>query len=152
MEFWLALRLASLHVTSYASMAEQAAEALDPITVAKLHCALLIWVKTSREFLHSGNDKEKFKFFYKATLLEQLNNRLQDLKFALDYGNECVNKMEDSVRPILNEVNELDEKIKKGEHIEETSQQFDQLNKMLAWLCVYEVDGNSNKLASCLKS
>ncbi|XP_042503753.1 structural maintenance of chromosomes protein 6B-like isoform X1 [Macadamia integrifolia] len=95
----------------------------------------------SREFLHSGNDKEKFKFFYKATLLEQLNDRLQDVKCALDSGNERVNKMEASIRPILNEVNELDEKIKKREQIEETSQRLEQLSKMLAWLCVYEVDG-----------
>ncbi|KAJ4951151.1 hypothetical protein NE237_027983 [Protea cynaroides] len=38
----VALRLANLHVTSYVNMAEQAAEALDPVTVAKLHCALLL--------------------------------------------------------------------------------------------------------------
>ncbi|KAJ4950341.1 hypothetical protein NE237_027173 [Protea cynaroides] len=51
------------------------------------------------------------QFFYKD---EQLNDPLQDLKVVLDSGNECANKMEDLIRLILNEVNELDEKIKKG--------------------------------------
>ncbi|KAL2982787.1 hypothetical protein AAZX31_12G006300 [Glycine max] len=33
----------------------------------------------SREFLHSGNNKDKFKFFYKVTLLQQVNDLLESI-------------------------------------------------------------------------
>ncbi|KAA8539788.1 hypothetical protein F0562_026480 [Nyssa sinensis] len=41
----------------------------------------------SREFLHSGNDKDKFKFFFKATLLHQVDDLLQSIREQLEAAN-----------------------------------------------------------------
>ncbi|RWR86686.1 structural maintenance of chromosomes protein 6B-like protein isoform X1 [Cinnamomum micranthum f. kanehirae] len=94
----------------------------------------------SREFLHSGNDKDKFKFFFKATLLQQVSELLQSIRGQLDAANAIVDELESSIRPIVKELNDLQVKIKNMEHVEEISQQVQQLKKKLAWAWVYDVD------------
>ncbi|KAK1272381.1 hypothetical protein QJS04_geneDACA012444 [Acorus gramineus] len=94
----------------------------------------------SREFLHSGNDKEKFKFFFKATLLQQVSELLQNIRSQLDAANAMVVELESTIRPVQKELNELLMKIKSMEHVEEMTQQVQKLKKKLAWAWVYEVD------------
>ncbi|GAV68085.1 SMC_N domain-containing protein [Cephalotus follicularis] len=94
----------------------------------------------SREFLHSGNNKDKFKFFFKATLLHQVNDLLRSIYDLLESANEQVENLEKSIRPVQLQLSELQGKIKNMEHVEEISQQVQQLRKKLAWSLVYDVD------------
>ncbi|KAJ9546237.1 hypothetical protein OSB04_025944 [Centaurea solstitialis] len=94
----------------------------------------------SREFLHSGNDKDKFKFFFKATLLSQVDDLLKSVKDNLDKANGEVLELERSIAPVVKELNELQGKIKSMEHIEEISQQVQLLTKKCAWSFVYDID------------
>ncbi|XP_076932337.1 structural maintenance of chromosomes protein 6B-like [Bidens hawaiensis] len=94
----------------------------------------------SREFLHSGNDKDKFKFFFKATLLSQVDDLLKSVKDNLDKANGEVVELERSIAPIERELNELQGKIRSMEHIEEISQQVQLLTKKCAWAVVYGTD------------
>lgn len=94
----------------------------------------------SREFLHSGNDKDKFKFFFKATLLQQVNELLQSIRSQLEAAHAIVNELESSIRPITKELDDLREKIKNMEHVEEISQGLQDLKRKLAWAWVYSVD------------
>lgn len=80
------------------------------------------------------------QFFYKATLLQQVEELLQDIEKQLEKANVDVDVLEGSIRPIERELNELQEKIKNMVHIEEISQQAKQLKKKLAWSWVYDVD------------
>ncbi|KAK2970262.1 hypothetical protein RJ640_001019 [Escallonia rubra] len=90
----------------------------------------------SREFLHSGNDRDKFK----ATLLEQVDDLLKNIRHELNGATELVKQLEKSIDPILKELKELQGKIKSMEHVEEISQQVLLLKKKLAWTWVYDVD------------
>ncbi|CAM0950661.1 unnamed protein product [Alopecurus aequalis] len=94
----------------------------------------------SREFLHSGNDKDKFKFFFKATLLQQVNELLETIRDQLNSADSIVQDLEKSIKPVMRELDELREKIKNMEHIEEISHDIDNLKKKLAWSWVYDVD------------
>ncbi|XP_062200080.1 structural maintenance of chromosomes protein 6A-like isoform X2 [Phragmites australis] len=94
----------------------------------------------SREFLHSGNDRDKFKFFFKATLLQQVNDLLVTIKEHLNNADSIVEDLEKSIRPVLRELDELREKIKNMEHIEEIAHEIENLKKKLAWSWVYDVD------------
>ncbi|XP_071724067.1 LOW QUALITY PROTEIN: structural maintenance of chromosomes protein 6B-like [Rutidosis leptorrhynchoides] len=94
----------------------------------------------SREFLHSGNDKDKFKFFYKASLLQQVNDLLQSIEDQIDCTNEKLDELEASIKPIEKELKEIQEKIKGMEHVEQLSQQLELVRKKLAWSWVYDVD------------
>ncbi|KAL3369195.1 hypothetical protein AABB24_009821 [Solanum stoloniferum] len=90
----------------------------------------------SREFLHSGNSKDKFK----ATLLQQVEDLLIGIQSQLKNANELVAELEKSINPIVKELDELQGKIRSMEHIEEISNQVDLLKKKLAWAWVYSVD------------
>ncbi|KAL8539574.1 hypothetical protein ACS0TY_001254 [Phlomoides rotata] len=94
----------------------------------------------SREFLHSGNAKDKFKFFYKATLLQQVDDLLKGIENQLSEATALVNQLDESLRPTLKELDKLQEKIKNMEFMEEISQKVDLLSKQLAWLLVYADD------------
>ncbi|KAJ0962005.1 hypothetical protein J5N97_029833 [Dioscorea zingiberensis] len=94
----------------------------------------------SREFLHSGNDKDKFKFFFKATLLQRVNELLLSIGGQLDAANAILDELESTIRPIVNELKELDEKIKNMERVEEIACEVRDLKKKLAWCWVYDVD------------
>ncbi|KAG6382819.1 hypothetical protein SASPL_157470 [Salvia splendens] len=94
----------------------------------------------SREFLHSGNDKDKFKFYFKATLLQQVDDLLNGIGKQLQDANGLISHLEDSLRPAKKELDELQEKIKNMEVMEEMSQQVQLLRKKLAWSWVYDAD------------
>lgn len=80
------------------------------------------------------------QFFFKATLLQQVSELLQHIKSQLDAANSVVDELESSIRPVQKELNELLDKIKNMEHIEEIDQQKQILIKKLAWSLVYDVD------------
>lgn len=80
------------------------------------------------------------QFFFKATLLQQVNDLLVNIGTRLDSANTLVEELEKSIEPILKELNELQVKIRNMEHVEEISQQVQQLKKKLAWSWVYDVD------------
>lgn len=123
-----------------ASRKEDLQEIVEHFNIDVENPCVIMTQDKSREFLHSGNDKDKFKFFFKATLLQQVNDLLQSIRSNLDAANALVDELESSIRPILKDLKELQSKIKNMEHIEEISQQVDQLKKKLAWTHVHEID------------
>ncbi|EOA19857.1 hypothetical protein CARUB_v10000108mg [Capsella rubella] len=98
----------------------------------------------SREFLHSGNDKDKFMYFYKATLLQQVDDLLQSIDTKLKSANALLDEMEKTIKPKEEEISELLRKIKNMEQVEEITQQLLHLKKKLAWSWVYDVDRQLN--------
>ncbi|XP_028763048.1 structural maintenance of chromosomes protein 6B, partial [Neltuma alba] len=94
----------------------------------------------SREFLHSGNDKDKFKFFYKATLLQQVDDLLESVSKGLEHSFGLLGGLEATISPVEKELNELRVKITNMEQVEQISLQIQQLKKKLAWSWVYDVD------------
>lgn len=80
------------------------------------------------------------QFFFKATLLQQVSELLQNIRTELSAANEIVDELESSIRPIIRELDELRNKIKAMEHVEEIAQEVQHLKKKLAWSWVYDVD------------
>ncbi|XP_021752713.1 structural maintenance of chromosomes protein 6B-like [Chenopodium quinoa] len=94
----------------------------------------------SREFLQSGSAKDKFKFFFKATLLQQVDDLLKAIEQALETADELVQELERSIEPVVRELNELQAKIKNTERVEELSDRVKLMKYKLAWSWVYDVD------------
>lgn len=80
------------------------------------------------------------QFFYKATLLQQVNDLLESIDQNLKSADGIICELEALIRPKEKELLELQEKIKNMEHVEEIAQQVQQLKKKLAWSWVYDVD------------
>lgn len=123
-----------------ASRREDLRELIEHFNIDVENPCVIMSQDKSREFLHSGNEKDKFKFFFKATLLQQVNDLLLSINEQLKSANALVDELEASIKPIEKELTELQGKIKNMEHLEEMSQQVQQLKKKLAWSWVYSVD------------
>uniref|UniRef100_A0A453MXI8 Uncharacterized protein n=1 Tax=Aegilops tauschii subsp. strangulata TaxID=200361 RepID=A0A453MXI8_AEGTS len=79
-------------------------------------------------------------FFFKATLLQRLKELLETIRDQVHKADSDVQELEKSIKPVMRELDELREKIKNMEHIEEIAHDIDNLKKKLAWSWVYEVD------------
>ncbi|OMO98173.1 Prefoldin [Corchorus olitorius] len=123
-----------------ASRREDLRELVEHFNIDVENPCVIMSQDKSREFLHSGNDKDKFKFFFKATLLQQVEELLQNISKQLKDAYALVNELENSIRPIELELRELQEKIDNMERVEEISRRVQQLRKLLAWLLVYDMD------------
>lgn len=65
---------------------------------------------------------------------------MENIDQHLKSANGIICELEASIRPIEKELLELQEKIKSMQHIEEITQQIQQLKKKLAWSWVHDVD------------
>ncbi|XP_044506156.1 structural maintenance of chromosomes protein 6B [Mangifera indica] len=123
-----------------ASRRQELSELVDHFNIDVENPCVVMSQDKSREFLHSGNDKDKFKFFFKATLLQQVNDLLQSIYEHLNKADALVVELEAAIRPIQLELLELQGKIKSMEQVEQITLQAQQLKKKLAWAWVYDVD------------
>ncbi|KAL3521410.1 hypothetical protein ACH5RR_019559 [Cinchona calisaya] len=123
-----------------ASKKEELLELVEHFNIDVENPCVIMSQDKSREFLHSGNSKDKFKFFYKATLLQRLGDLLNNVENRLNTVTALVVEMEKSLNPLLRELDELEAKIKSMEQVEEISQEVQLLKKKLAWSWVYDVD------------
>jgi structural maintenance of chromosomes protein 6 len=80
------------------------------------------------------------QFFFKATLLQQVKDTLTKIREELSIADSVIEDLEKSIRPVLKELDELREKIKNMEHIEEIAHEIENLKKKLAWSWVYNVE------------
>lgn len=80
------------------------------------------------------------QFFFKATLLQQVNDLLQSIYNHLNKGDALVLELEATIKPTEKELSELQRKIRNMEHVEEITQDLQRLKKKLAWSWVYDVD------------
>lgn len=69
-----------------------------------------------------------------------MSDLLQNIYEHLKSATALVQELEQSIKPVQKELDELKGKIKNMEHVEEISQQVQQLKKKLAWSWVYDVD------------
>jgi DNA repair exonuclease SbcCD ATPase subunit len=69
-----------------------------------------------------------------------VNDLLATIRDNLKIADSIVEELEASIRPALRELDEIQEKIKNMEHIEEIAHEIENLKKKLAWAWVYDVD------------
>ncbi|KAK9095454.1 hypothetical protein Scep_026923 [Stephania cephalantha] len=132
------------HGKKVANRKEELRELVEHFNIDVENPCVIMSQDKSREFLHSGNDKEKFK------LMKLENNVFSIFEqwILLSYfskknirGNHQVTRvdeLESSIRPIIKELDELQQKIKNMERVEEISQEVQLLKKKLAWCWVYD--------------
>ncbi|KAE8720187.1 Structural maintenance of chromosomes protein 6B [Hibiscus syriacus] len=119
-----------------ASRKEDLRELVEHFNIDVENPCVIMSQDKSREFLHSGNDKDKFK----ATLLQQVDDLLESIIKQLKDAYALVDELENLIRPVQLELNDLQEKIENIKRVEQISQEVQLLRKKLAWSWVYDVD------------
>ncbi|KAA3460430.1 structural maintenance of chromosomes protein 6B-like [Gossypium australe] len=119
-----------------ASRKEDLRELVEHFNIDVENPCVIMSQDKSREFLHSGNDRDKFK----ATLLQQVDELLQSIIKQLKDACALVDELEKLIRPAQLELSELQEKIENIKRVEQISQEVQLLRKKLAWSLVYDED------------
>ncbi|CAI5519936.1 unnamed protein product [Closterium sp. Naga37s-1] len=94
----------------------------------------------SREFLHSGTPKDKYKFFIKATLLEKVSARLGSISGRLVVCRRQIGEAETALGPLEEKARQAEQQVREMEEAESRGQEADRVTKQLAWAYVHEAE------------
>eukprot|EP00795_Rhopilema_esculentum_P017575 gene17575-9207_t len=96
---------------------------------------------TSRCFLNSSDPKDKYKFFLKATQLEQMSNHYQQIVERKETIKDILNKKKEILPEMQATVKELEEKYKDIAQLKEIRERIKSLREELLWAHVRDKKG-----------
>lgn len=112
---------------------EDLQELLDHFNIEVENPCVIMTQDKSREFLHAGSGKEKFSFFFKATLLQQVSDLLKSIRVSLTSANGVIDEIKEEMRPYSEEIKLLEDQIKSVQQIEQYKDEATAVKKKLAW-------------------
>ncbi|XP_028414977.1 structural maintenance of chromosomes protein 6-like [Dendronephthya gigantea] len=107
---------------------------------------------TSRNFLYASDPGKKYKFFCKATQLEQMNNDYLTIQEHQRIMSITLEKKQETLPEMENEVNKLQEKYRDLEQLKVLEGKIDDLKKEIAWAQVYEKEKKLKPIVANINS
>ena len=95
---------------------------------------------SSRQFLHSGKDSDKYKFFVKATLLEDIQHKIAYIKDLVKQMDAQITEQEEQVPKIEADLERLEEEKDSFSAIDELRLKATEYRKRIAWAEVYHTE------------
>ncbi|XP_051247167.1 structural maintenance of chromosomes protein 6 [Dicentrarchus labrax] len=92
----------------------------------------------SKQFLHSKSESDKYKFFMKATLLEQMKRDYIHIKHTKTVTRQQVEKQEESLKDLKQEFLQKKERYENLSSFSEMKVVLENLKKAMAWCLVRE--------------
>ncbi|XP_068577685.1 structural maintenance of chromosomes protein 6 [Cebidichthys violaceus] len=92
----------------------------------------------SKQFLHSKSESDKYKFFMKATLLEQMKRDYIHIKHTKTVTRQQVERQEESLKVLKQEFLQKKERYEKWPSFSEMKMVLENLKKAMAWCLVRE--------------
>lgn len=102
---------------------------------------------TSRNFLNSSDPKDKYKFFLKATQLEQMSTDYQLIIEQQDIIKSTLDRKQETLPPMLRQVQQLEEKYKDIAQLKTMKEQVEELKKERVWAEVIDAEKKLGPLA-----
>ncbi|CDQ67465.1 unnamed protein product [Oncorhynchus mykiss] len=92
----------------------------------------------SKQFLHSKSEADKYKFFMKATLLEQMKRDYIHIKQTKAVTREQVERQEECLKDLKQEFLQKKERYENLSSVGKMKETLEELKKMMAWCLVRE--------------
>ncbi|XP_072313154.1 structural maintenance of chromosomes protein 6 [Eucyclogobius newberryi] len=92
----------------------------------------------SKQFLHSKNETDKYKFFMKATLLEQMKSDYIHVKQTKSMTRQQVERQEESLKDLKQDFLGKKDRYERLSSFDELREQLEKLKKCMAWSLVRE--------------
>ncbi|XP_078353144.1 structural maintenance of chromosomes protein 6-like [Oculina patagonica] len=102
---------------------------------------------TSRNFLNSSDPKDKYKFFLKATQLEQMSTDYQLIIEQQDIIKNTLDRKQETLPAMQHKVQQLEEKYKDIAQLKNMKEQVEDLKKERVWAEVIEAEKKLGPLA-----
>ncbi|XP_027028107.2 structural maintenance of chromosomes protein 6 [Tachysurus fulvidraco] len=100
----------------------------------------------SKQFIHSKSEADKYKFFMKATLLEQMKRDYFHIKQTKALTRDQVERQEECLRDLRQLFLQKKEKYESLATLEKVRQSLEELQKMMAWAMVGEKEREVQQL------
>ncbi|TSO25151.1 Structural maintenance of chromosomes protein 6 [Bagarius yarrelli] len=100
----------------------------------------------SKQFLHSKSESDKYKFFMKATLLEQMKRDYIHIKQTKGLTREQVERQEECLRDLRQLFLQKKEKYESLSTLEKMKETLEELQKKMAWALVEEKEREVQQL------
>ncbi|KAK7904232.1 hypothetical protein WMY93_016839 [Mugilogobius chulae] len=100
----------------------------------------------SKQFLHSKNETDKYKFFMKATLLEQMKRDYIHIKQTKTMTRHQVERQQESLKDLKQDFLLKKERYERLSSFSELREQLEQLKKSMAWSLVREKEHSVEQL------
>ncbi|XP_024535853.1 structural maintenance of chromosomes protein 6A-like [Selaginella moellendorffii] len=115
-------------------------DVIDHFSIDTENPCVIMSQDMSRDFLSAGSEKEKFKFYFKATLLEKVLKLLDMNAKTIQVCCDCLQKDRKSFEVLERDLVKIEEKLLHAEQVDELAEEVCTLRKRLAWAVVYETD------------
>ncbi|KAL0969802.1 hypothetical protein UPYG_G00232480 [Umbra pygmaea] len=130
------LRSKSGHLIS--NKKEELTTILDHFNIQVDNPVSILNQEMSKQFLHSKSEADKYKFFMKATLLEQMKRDYIHIKQTKALTREQVEQQEECLKDLKQEFLQKKERYENLSSVGEMKKTLEELKKMMAWCLVKE--------------
>uniref|UniRef100_A0A3B3E1R5 Structural maintenance of chromosomes protein 6 n=2 Tax=Oryzias melastigma TaxID=30732 RepID=A0A3B3E1R5_ORYME len=117
---------------------EELVSILDHFNIQLDNPVSILSQEMSKQFLHSKNETDKYKFFMKATLLEQMKRDYIHIKHTETITRQQIERQEESLKELKLELLQKKERYENLSSFSQMKEELEVLNKNMAWCLVRE--------------
>ncbi|XP_067218648.1 structural maintenance of chromosomes protein 6-like [Chanodichthys erythropterus] len=132
------LRNKTGHLVS--SKKEELISILDHFNIQVDNPVSILTQEMSKHFLHSKGEGDKYKFFMKATQLDQMKEDYSYIMKTKTMTQNTVEKHRETLQELKRKYHEKEERYKNLASLDEMQQKLDVLKNQMAWALVAEVE------------
>ncbi|XP_078678756.1 structural maintenance of chromosomes protein 6-like [Branchiostoma floridae x Branchiostoma belcheri] len=144
-------RLKSIRGKTISTKRDELSHVLDHFNIQVDNPVSILNQDTSRNFLHSRNPSDKYKFFLKATQLEQMSSDYSTIQEQREEIQATLRTKEETVPQLEKIVSEKEQRFKDLATLQELEKKVDGLKNMYAWAQVHELEKQLEPLAKTIK-
>nr|XP_055058867.1 structural maintenance of chromosomes protein 6-like [Misgurnus anguillicaudatus]XP_055058868.1 structural maintenance of chromosomes protein 6-like [Misgurnus anguillicaudatus] len=126
------------HIVS--SKKEELVYILDHFNIQVDNPVSILTQEMSKHFLHSKGEGDKYKFFMKATQLDQMKEDYSYIMKTKNMTQNSVEKHKETLDELKRKLVEKEERFKSLASLDEMHQKLDELKNQMAWALVTEVE------------
>uniref|UniRef100_A0A4W3I3H4 Structural maintenance of chromosomes protein 6 n=1 Tax=Callorhinchus milii TaxID=7868 RepID=A0A4W3I3H4_CALMI len=106
----------------------------------------------SKHFLQSKSEADKYKFFMKATQLEQMREDYAHIMRTKALTNEKIGKQDESLSELKELVKEKEDRYKSLASLDELQEKLEQLKNQMVWALVIELEKDLQPIKARIKT
>ncbi|XP_070705825.1 structural maintenance of chromosomes protein 6 [Pempheris klunzingeri] len=145
-------KLKSKSGKSVSSKKEELSSILDNFNIQVNNPVSVLTQEMSKYFLHSKGEGDKYKFFMKATQLEQMREDFVYIKTTKHLTEDKVGQHSECLKDLKRKYLEKEDRYKSLSSLDEMHTKLEELQKQMAWALVAEVEKESEPMKEKLQS
>ncbi|XP_038155510.1 structural maintenance of chromosomes protein 6 [Cyprinodon tularosa] len=130
---------------------EELIAVLDHFNIQLDNPVSILSQEMSKQFLHSKNESDKYKFFMKATLLEQMKRDYIHIKHTETITRQQVERQEESLKDLKQEFLQKKERYESLSSFSDLTETLENLKKNMAWCLVRDKEQSIEQLKEDIK-